>query len=423
MKIRKKNGRHYVRFVDADTKRETDLSCGKLGLTTDQARRAWAIRKSRALAARNGELALGAPTRPQKDLHEALDELYQSTAQTRSPNTVKRYRATGNLITVWAKSRGIQKTDAIGPVQLADLSEYFCAARKRRGAARPAGRSAATINADLRHAKAMLNRWRAKGLVPLLTRDAVSDGLRPVPMDRPQPVFFRTPECIRILRAAQAHDQETFGETRAEHRGDGTPGATLRYTPIAPFVLFMMMTGLRKSEALALEWSDVHLGADHLSSEGELRLRSETTKWKRARTVGLEVSPALHLLLKAMRLRAGDAKYVFGSRVPLAPAAVDGARKRLYASYGAPSFTWKDLRSNCASFLTNAAGIYGAASVFRSCAQLGHSVRVAETHYVGLIRNIDRDARTLEGAMRIEDVARDLAIGASHVERHSEATA
>jgi hypothetical protein len=34
--------------------------------------------------------------------------------------------------------------------------------------------------------------------------------------------------------------------------------------------------------------------------------------------------------------------------------------------------------------------------------QLGHSILVAERHYVGLIRGIPIEARTLEAAMQIE---------------------
>jgi hypothetical protein len=60
------------------------------------------------------------------------------------------------------------------------------------------------------------------------------------------------------------------------------------------------------------------------------------------------------------------------------------------------------LRQTCGTYLTNAPGIFGAASAYRSAKQLGHSVAVAERHYVGLVRGIPRDARTLEGAMQVE---------------------
>jgi len=55
------------------------------------------------------------------------------------------------------------------------------------------------------------------------------------------------------------------------------------------------------------------------------------------------------------------------------------------------------------SWLTNAPGIFGSASAYRSAKQLGHSVHVAEKYYVDVARGIRREARTLEAAMQIEE--------------------
>ena len=68
-------------------------------------------------------------------------------------------------------------------------------------------------------------------------------------------------------------------------------------------------------------------------------------------------------------------------------------------TYGAPTFDWQLLRSTCGTYLTNAPGIFNAATVFMSAKQLGHSVAVAERHYLGVHRGIPREAHTLEAAM------------------------
>src|SRR5690606_35237730 len=81
---------------------------------------------------------------------------------------------------------------------------------------------------------------------------------------------------------------------------------------------------------------------------------------------------------------------------------VAAAVKRLRGTYGAPSFSPQILRSTCGTFLTCAPGIFGAASAYRSARQLGHSVAVAERHYLGLIRGIPREARALEEVMQIQ---------------------
>ena len=60
------------------------------------------------------------------------------------------------------------------------------------------------------------------------------------------------------------------------------------------------------------------------------------------------------------------------------------------------------LRRTCAAVLTNAPAIYGAASAYRSAKRLGHSVVVAERHYVDLLRELPNQAKTLEAALGIE---------------------
>jgi len=94
-----------------------------------------------------------------------------------------------------------------------------------------------------------------------------------------------------------------------------------------------------------------------------------------------------------------------GSVFGLSRGTAQAAAKRLTSEYGAPdAFTWQALRRTCGTYLTNAGGIFGAASAYRSAKQLGHSVQVAERHYVGLVRGIPASARTLEVAMQLEEV-------------------
>jgi hypothetical protein len=65
------------------------------------------------------------------------------------------------------------------------------------------------------------------------------------------------------------------------------------------------------------------------------------------------------------------------------------------SEYGAPPFDWQTLRSTCATYLTNAPAIFGAATVFMSARQLGHWVAVAERHYLGVHRGIAAEAKSL----------------------------
>jgi hypothetical protein len=52
----------------------------------------------------------------------------------------------------------------------------------------------------------------------------------------------------------------------------------------------------------------------------------------------------------------------------------------------------------------NAPGVSGATSAFRELRELGHSVTIAERHHAGLLGGIPVSAKSVEGAMQVEDV-------------------
>ena len=134
------------------------------------------------------------------------------------------------------------------------------------------------------------------------------------------------------------------------------------------------------------------------NSVGEIRLPATITETHRARTVGLEISPGLRDTLRRMRPsdRAGRVVEWYAGDL------VTAARSRLIEDYDAPGFDWQSLRSTYGTYLTNASAILGPAAPFMSAKQLEHSVVVAERHYIGLLRRISREARTLDAAMQIE---------------------
>jgi integrase len=325
---------------------------------------------------------------------------------------MRAYDASVRLLTDWAKRQDIRDVEQLTPAHLAHFRDSLISRRVtratkggKRGArdARSQPIRPASVNHHLRAVSAFLNVSRKHGLTPRLSRDLIAESLACLPLPRPQPVAFKPAELCGILRAALRHDAETWDETREEHAGERPKGTTPRYRPIAPLVVFTMLTGCRIGEPLALEWSDVDLDApDHEGNPvGEIQLDATATKTHTARRVTLEVSPRLRTLLKTLRLQAGEAPFVFGGAEALDHYEADNARDRLIREFGAPSFTWQRLRQTCGSYLTNAPGIYGAASAYRSAKQLGHSVQIAERHYLDVVRGISREARTLDDAMQI----------------------
>ncbi len=221
------------------------------------------------------------------------------------------------------------------------------------------------------------------GLAPLLSGDAVRHGLRRERQERHAVEFLRPPELRRLLEACERHDRESRAAVKA-----------------APYVLLLLLSGMRSTEQRLLAWSEVDLDAR------EIRLPASRTKTKAARTIDLRICPTAVDLLARLRLR------VKGERVfpDWTPGRLEVAVRRLSAKYGAPEFTPHALRRSCGTLLTCAPGIYNAASCYLSARRLGHAVDVAERSYLGVL-TIDAKATTIEAAAGIEDIARRIAGG------------
>ena len=403
-------GRHphwRARFVDPDSGRTVKTTLDPVAVTTAEARRDWAIKKSKVLARRRLELEGGAHRTTGTSLAKALGRFFEDHPQL-STRTLEIYRQAARKLEAWGEKHRVKSADDLdGPKLVAFRAELIKEPRRapakggRRGAAKPVDRQRrpTTVNVELRAVGTILNYVRRLGLLPRLDSDALRDGLKKLPMTAERMEYLRTSELQRLLDAAIRHDSETFAATREEHAGLREAGSTPRYEAIAPFVATVLLTGMRFGACLALEWRDVDL--DVLDADG--RAVGEITPrggsfTKRAGAIGLEVSPTLRALLAAMHLKSGGKGRVFR----LGRDEAKAAGKRLVREYGAPSsFTWQALRRTCGTYLTNAPGIFGAASAYRSARQLGHSVQVAEKHYVGVLRGIPREARDLETAMQI----------------------
>jgi integrase len=245
------------------------------------------------------------------------------------------------------------------------------------------------VNVEIRSIKVVLNYLRRLGLLPNLTKDDISDGLKILKTPRPAPVILRNKQLHALLKAARAHDAETFKATREEHAGRSEAGSTLRYEPITPLLTVAILSGMRFGELHGLDWSEVNLEEKRISL-------GTRTKTKNARDIDLEVSPALQRVLESLAPE-GERK---GPVWTMTALQVRAAQRRL-EKYGAPKeWTWQVLRRTCGTYLTNAPGIFGGASAYRSAKQLGHSVAIAEKFYLGVVK-VPAEAKTLEDAMGI----------------------
>lgn len=401
-----------------------DVNLTKLGRTSHEARIAWARARSRTIQARLVQIADGDAARTQTPVAEAVKAYLDDHVRARlHGETIPSYEADAVKFVAWAEAVGLRHVEDLTAQRLVAYRDRLASRAPRRcgkgrvwadgeGRVRPE-----TLNTRMRHLRAMLNWLRRRGKVPLLSRDAISDALQRETVPRDPPLPFRAGELQQLLRAALRHDGERLKESREERRaGVHAPkGETPKHKPIAPILLFVLLSGARIGEVAKLEWANVDLTATNERGEvvGSVRIVADTTKTGTGRVFSLGHSPALRLLLAALKVRSGGDGLVF-------PGWTDRvqthARQRLISKFGAPGFTWSAksatkagaLRSTTECYLTNAPSIFGTGSVWAAAAMLGHNVVTAQRHYLGVLPGLDPAARTLEAAMKIEDLAREV---------------
>lgn len=405
-----------ARWFDPDTGKPREFSFEPEGLTTAEGRRKWMIEKSTELNERRRELEKGAAVHTGATLSDAIDGYFATKGARLKGSTPQTYRTAADIFLEWATIQRIRLADDLRPHHLAAFVEWLAtrpAKRPVKGGTRKERASGdhpcspGAVNNRLRSMKAILNHLRRLGRLPHITSDDIKDRLRPLKVGKPRPAFLRAPQIKALLQAAIRHDAQTFAMTRGE-KAKGTKGRTRKYDPIAPFVVFMLLSGCRRDEALSLRWSSVDLDArdDRGRKAGEIVLRAGEVKTGHERAIDLSICPGLKKLLAAME-HGPDDIYVFGGKEPWSRSKIEAARKRL-VDFGAPEFCWSQteadtpaLRATCGTFLTNAPRIYAAAAAFHSAKRLGHSIAIAERHYVGLLKGVSKTAKTLEAAMGV----------------------
>jgi len=410
--------RWLARYRDPENPGKVKHETVPAGLTTEEARSKWAAKRAAEIIKRVDDIDHGAPTKKNVRLEDAVARFYEDNATLRR-QTLRAYRLGTDAMLRWATEHRLELADNLRGEHLKALRGWLAnkplmrqeAGKARNKAHSPTdrARSPYTVNRELAPIKTCLEHLRQLGLVPMLSRDAILDNLKRVKTPRPVPEYLKPSALVALVEAAKRHDEATFKLTRDEKAEGLSRGGSPRFAPILPYLATVLLTGMRADEACSLKWAAVDLDAE---PGGNVTLRPEDVKTKQGRLVDLSVSPLLREMLTAMKVRAGGATLVFGEDFTYA--AVETARKRLKKVFGAPPFSWQGLRVTCGTFLANAPGIFGAASAYREARQLGHSVTVAEKHYLGVV-HVSPEAKTLESAMTIEKPLRNaLAVAVIH---------
>lgn len=367
--------RHVGRWTDPLTKKAKQVDLERLGLRSEATRETWARRKSDELAALRLGMSLGTVEGRRVDVVAAIAE-YITTHGNRG--TVESKRRVLEAMAEWASSIGVKSLADLSAVRLMGWRDHVLKPDRD-------GHQASTRNRWLVTGGIFLRWALRRGYVPLLTGDSIKAGTLRMKEPRREVDYLTPPELRTLLQACIDRDAE-------QDRDRG-----LRARPIAPVVLVLLLSGMRLGEIVNLTWDRVD------AETGEIRLRAEDTKTKAARTITTAESPALRQLLGALRASRGkfeDGEVIFKIK---RNSAFDAAARQLMAA-GAPKFSAHVLRRTCGTIITNAPGIAGAASAWVAAKRLGHSVTMAEAHYLGLLRDLPADAKTIEAAVGIENL-------------------
>ncbi|MBX3458529.1 MAG: tyrosine-type recombinase/integrase [Planctomycetes bacterium] len=400
---KRKSGTTYVaRWTDPFTGKVTDKSLSLLGLTTHEARTAWAEAKAADLQKLRLHASVGGVFATNVDLDIAINAYIADLYIRCRATTVTHYRESIDIFSNWLKDIGVSKTTEITRIHLVNFFDHWKALPckvSRRGREVGRGtklaservRSKSTLNKGTRSLRTLLGWLNARDYVPQLNTDMIRASLVLLRLPKPRPTFLSVDQIGQLLSSCKDHDSATF-KLRDEKK----------YTPVTEFILFNLLCGTRFSEARELRWAAIDFASQLV------RLHHEGVKTNAGREIDLSLCPLLLELLQRMKLKSGGKEFVFGGDNHRLKSFWNAAKDRLMRSFSAPFFNWNMLRRTATTYLTNAPGIFGGASAFHAAKRCGHSVQVGFDHYNGVLRHISAEHHTLEAAMQIEPFIRDL---------------
>ncbi|MCW8140151.1 MAG: hypothetical protein KIT58_14725, partial [Planctomycetota bacterium] len=105
----------FARFVDPDSGREVDTNLTKVGLTTHEARREWAIRKSKALAKRRAEIEAGGARATDKTLADARADYFKTAGARLRERTIELYEEAVDTFIGWCAGNRVELVAEVLP--------------------------------------------------------------------------------------------------------------------------------------------------------------------------------------------------------------------------------------------------------------------------------------------------------------------
>ncbi|MFZ1866044.1 MAG: hypothetical protein WAU39_17615 [Polyangiales bacterium] len=311
-----------------------------------------------------------------------------------SAKTVEQKRRSLNDFLAWCADHKIHSTDELTAAALRDWRTHV-ESRGLRIPAKGAGvghtkkqtdkpRADWSVATEIGHVATALKHLRSqRELFRHIDADDFAERLKTfkVTTRRKKKPLSRK-DLPRVVQACIERDAET------------QPNGSPRHPEVAPFFVFLLLSGLRPGEAFDLKWDSVELDED---DEGKGVIYVHASKTGVERMVELWVSPACRRLLIAKKQRDGGEGKVWS----LTPVQILSAYTSIRRKTQLKHFSPQVCRVTAGSYLINSA-IYPRSVERRTAEQLGHDERTARAYYWGTVRGLDQDARTIEEVMGIK---------------------
>ncbi len=380
-----------IGYVDPDTGKSVRRAIPDHHARSTDLREDYCLRKSEEIAARKRELDKGGTRKSATPIADAVDRWLDTYPD---PRTQETYRRGSSLFVEWSRDRGFVTFDDVDGGTLKSFRDDLYTDTL----------APATLNKHLRSLSTFLIWAIESKLTPRLHKDDLS-ALKKWRVTTELRPYLDSKQVRKAFEAVRRHDDDCHAMTRAEKvEGRRRRGSTPKFDPLMPLLVLISLTGLRLKEAVQITWDD--FDPDKLDASGkvigEIMVRAIISKTKRARRIPLDHSPALRRYLIQRKLSSTDDT--------IASLSYDQAAKglkRIRAVYGCPStFSWQAMRRTVSTFLTSAPNIFHASAHSKAAKRLGHSWKIAESHYADDVAGISQDAKTLEAALSVEDLVK-----------------
>jgi hypothetical protein len=384
-------GRRFfaLRYVEPETgqSREPKLE----GVTTEPAAQAAARELSRNLQRRELQVTLAGGREHSSSVASLRQEIeaYLTSVKHKvsrrgkptSPTTLRRYRDGLEQFATWCEKRECRQLNQLARTTLSEWKASRFDEATRSGTTR----MVSTVNQELKPVRQMLVAAALAGRLVHLNSDAIRGALIRLTQPAPVPVCFSVPALRAALRTALDYDVSHYRPRRS--------------APIAPVVAAGLLGGLRRGELSTLQVHEVLFNApsdyDPTVKTGvdALRLPKHKVKTGQKRDVLMApYSPLLGELMRELIQGRPGREYVF--RVSYQQ--MGNRMKRMRKMPKAPkAFCFKNLRSTCATYQSPLPG-----NAKAKADRMGHTLQVAEQHYLALPSGTPLTAPDLDTVMQ-----------------------